>query len=59
MQAISPVFALSLANVVRHAERQEADADEDTDTLDDDPKKRDKERRSEADWWKRGEAPPF
>jgi FixJ family two-component response regulator len=62
LKAIGPLFATALSGIVHDDE----DADDDTGTmLDDDvdPKsnkpRRKKESKSDADWWKRGEAPPF
>ena len=91
VQAVAPLFAVALANVVRHAEHGHDDDDNDAgggggsatdggggsgttpfsdDSIDRDPKdKRDnnrnnknakkKDKHDAADWWKRGEAPPF
>jgi hypothetical protein len=58
IQAISSIFAVALAEVVRLSERQSDDNPFYDDTRDDEDR-RERERRSEADWWKRGEAPPF
>jgi len=58
LKTISPLFALSLASVVRDAQ-----ADEDSDEEEDDgPYAKDddrEERRKADDWWKNGEPPPF
>lgn len=82
LKAISPLFATSLASIVRreHGEIDEDDGDGESPFYDDsagnarddedqqrrDKKRRDKERREKenkdrhaADWWKRGEPPPF
>jgi len=68
LRTIGPVFAVTLATMVR----QEADdADEPNDNpfydggaiMDDEndspPRKPRKPRKGDADWWKRGEEPPF
>jgi hypothetical protein len=63
LKAISPIFATALASMVK-----DSDAGGDDEFLegggglldggdDDKPKKKDK--TSDADWWKRGEDPPF
>jgi hypothetical protein len=62
IRAISPLFALSLASAVRGANPAGDSADEDApdtggapgDEPENKPKKNDP-----ADWWKRGETPPF
>jgi FixJ family two-component response regulator len=68
IRAISPIFALALANMVRQSQQDDEDADEppsndDTSIMDDDKprekKERKPERKNDADWWKRGEPPPF
>ena len=57
LKTISPLFALSLASVVRDAQQEGNDdngggvADEDDDE--------DRPSRRNDDWWKKGEAPPF
>jgi FixJ family two-component response regulator len=61
LKAISGIFATSLAAIVRGADDMSEDP-EGGSLLDDDvdpekPKRRDKS--NDADWWKRGEAPPF
>jgi FixJ family two-component response regulator len=68
LKAISPLFAVSLANIVKGGEREEDPDDphfkkpNDGGTIDenqqDKPKPRDK-KKDDADWWKRGEPPPF
>jgi hypothetical protein len=60
LQAISPIFSVSLAATVKQS--QKADLDENPfydgeEERGEHDEKRDK--RSEADWWKRGEPPPF
>lgn len=63
LKTISPIFATSLASIVRD-EEDGGDDDHDGGIMDDDgpddkPRKKRKEPKSDADWWKRGEAPPF
>ena len=72
LKTISPVFATSLAAMV-HDEDGEDDSDGGGFLLDDgplddtdnppkgnkNPKRRKTEEKNDADWWKRGEAPPF
>jgi DNA-binding response OmpR family regulator len=53
LQAISPVFAVCLATVVR---QNEPGGDDDGGSLLDEGQEH---RPSDADWWKRGEKPPF
>ncbi len=65
LKAISPIFATALAGTVHDEESSEdedgggslldGDGDEDSDQ----PKKKRKQPKNDADWWKRGEAPPF
>lgn len=69
LRAISPIFATALAGMVK--DDDSADADEfgeaggsllDEDVKDDQPPKNNKKKRdktTDADWWKRGEQPPF
>jgi DNA-binding response OmpR family regulator len=88
LKAISPLFAIALASVVRRTEGElddegnpfyddsdaghgNADASDDRDTTERDKdrerdrerdrekKKREDKERHSADWWKRGEPPPF
>jgi len=80
IQAIAPIFAVALANVVRHAEHGDEESgggnsgtdnpfyddtiDRDENAKDDEKKRRggkkkDRDKHNDADWWKRGEAPPF
>jgi hypothetical protein len=63
LRAIGPVFAVALATMVRG---QEGDADseeqEDDGSIMDEPDDSSPPRRrkkDDADWWKRGETPPF
>jgi len=60
LRSISPIFAISLASMVR-GQSLDQDPDDERpflpgDTLDEDPNK---PRRDSADWWKKGEPPPF
>jgi response regulator of citrate/malate metabolism len=72
LKAISPLFATALASCVRSAEAADEDAETEADgdgnnpffdnTAEDDeaPKEKPKKpKKDDADWWKRGEAPPF
>lgn len=61
LKAVAPVFATSLAGMVRRGESDDApdSEDEHDDSGDTETDDRKKERRSEADWWKRGEPPPY
>lgn len=65
LQAICPLFSIALANVVRRTEGDDSGPDDgggsdDGPFLDDRPGPRNRRAKSsEADWWKRGEAPPF
>jgi FixJ family two-component response regulator len=54
LKTISPLFALSLAAVVRDVQADESGGG-DTDVMDRD----DEEYRREEDWWKNGDKPPF
>jgi DNA-binding NarL/FixJ family response regulator len=70
IRAISPIFAVALANIVRKSQGDD-DAGDDPDDdggplMDDEPRdKGEKENgkkrsdKGDADWWKRGEPPPF
>jgi hypothetical protein len=63
LKTISPLFAVALAGIVRGNEDEE-ESDEGTllDENNQDKDKSDKEKKKkkdDADWWKRGEAPPF
>ncbi|MCS7032652.1 MAG: response regulator [Phycisphaerae bacterium] len=69
LRAIAPVFATALAGMVRKhdAEDEYGDGgglafDDDPGSPPDDPKQRDARKKKEihdADWWKRGDPPPF
>ncbi|MGB7157650.1 MAG: response regulator [Tepidisphaeraceae bacterium] len=71
LRAIAPIFATALASVVRGDEDDDAEVEGDSagpadntpfdNTLDNDaPKDKPKKpKKDDADWWKRGEAPPF
>jgi ActR/RegA family two-component response regulator len=70
LKAISPLFAVSLASIVRGEESDSQDADSDkpflvddadggTQTDPEDAPKKPRKRKDPADWWKTGEAPPF
>jgi response regulator of citrate/malate metabolism len=75
LKQVSPIFAVALASVVRGTEHEAEYEDQDVGPFidknedrpgnaaepDDDQPKRDKKRPKEdpADWWKRGETPPF
>jgi response regulator of citrate/malate metabolism len=74
LRAISPLFATALASCVRGSDEEEGDADADPDgdekdtpfadggTIDNNsepPQKPKKPKKDDADWWKRGEPPPF
>lgn len=67
LKQVSPIFAVSLASVVRGAD---GEGDGETPFFDGgdggaaepekkDPKKPQKKKEDAADWWKRGEPPPF
>jgi response regulator of citrate/malate metabolism len=70
LKTVSPLFAVSLAGVVKEAQGGEGveDAEENgmTDLEEHLPEEREEEKppkrkkkRDDADWWKNGEAPPF
>lgn len=76
LKQVSPIFAVSLASVVRADDEDEGDddrratdkADEDNPFFDggsgpdgpkNEKKKPKKDKNDSADWWKRGESPPF
>jgi len=65
LRAIAPVFAVTLATMVRteanEDEEDQEDADESDGPLMDEPDDTSPRRRKkdDADWWKRGEQPPF
>jgi hypothetical protein len=56
LQSISAIFAVALATIVRGAQQYEGDGSPfaDGDTLDEE-----NGHKSDGDWWKRGENPPF
>jgi DNA-binding response OmpR family regulator len=63
LRAIAPVFAITLATLVRSEAEDEGDSDEGEgsdgplmDEPDDSPRRK---KKDESDWWKRGEPPPF
>jgi FixJ family two-component response regulator len=59
LRAVSPIFAIALASMVRGRSQDDEERDEPFlpgDTIDPD---RDNSRRDAADWWKKGEPPPF
>jgi len=67
LKQIAPIFAVELASIVREADDEadeaegqtpfdKADFDGDTKEPEDKPRKR---KTDPADWWKRGETPPF
>ena len=68
LKAVSPIFAVNLATVVRGAEDEvNGKPDDDSPFFDgaegqdkpENKKKPKKENKDAADWWKRGEDPPF
>ena len=70
LRAISPIFAVCLANIVRRSQGTDGEEgyedtfNSDGSVLDDKDQQqqhppKDKERKNDADWWKRGEPPPF
>jgi len=60
LKAVSPIFSVALAATVRQSEKADLDENPFYDG-DENNGERDEKRdpRSEADWWKRGEPPPF
>jgi DNA-binding response OmpR family regulator len=60
LNAVSPIFSVTLAATVRQSEKADLDEnpfyDGDQNQNEHDEKR---DARSEADWWKRGEPPPF
>jgi hypothetical protein len=54
LKMISPVFATALASAVKGLDDEESDGDSP-----DDDEKRKRDPKTDADWWKRGEDPPF
>jgi DNA-binding response OmpR family regulator len=64
IKAICPIFATALASIVRQSDDDEDEDDDDNGGMLDDepsdpPRRKKKESRSDADWWMRGEPPPF
>ncbi len=64
LRAIGPVFAVALATMVRgqDGESEMEDSEEDDGSVMDEPDDSSPPRRrkkDDADWWKRGETPPF
>jgi FixJ family two-component response regulator len=69
LKQVSPIFAVSLANIVRGAEGEgdgenpffdgQGEKGEKGDKDKKDPKQPKKKKEDAADWWKRGEDPPF
>lgn len=63
LRAISPIFAVTLAGIVRRAESENGEPEqEDGSILDEEQDHNDQPRKNKndsADWWKRGEPPPF
>jgi len=68
LKQVSPIFAVSLASIVRGADEGEANGEaagetpffDGTDPEKKDPKQQPKKKKEDAaDWWKRGEDPPF
>ena len=62
LKAISGIFATSLASMVRGDVDEEGDESGESGGLLDeeaDPDKPKRREKNDADWWKRGEAPPF
>ena len=55
LQSVSPIFAVTLASVVRDGDKASGDDSPFLDTGTDD----DDKPKGADDWWKRGEAPPF
>jgi FixJ family two-component response regulator len=59
LKAIAPVFATSLATVVRDPNLPDPEGDSDAPFLDEDDAQPRQGKREASDWWKRGEPPPF
>jgi len=60
IRAISPIFAVALANMVRRSQDPDEQRDEGSLLDDDGPDEKKKSGpKPDADWWKRGEPPPF
>lgn len=63
LKSIAPIFANLLASVVKDQEEYDAETqaeydDEARDDEDEEPRKK-RDKKDSADWWKRGEPPPF
>jgi hypothetical protein len=59
LRAISPIFAVALANIVRRSQSEDGESDvNDGGLIDEDPTQP-PQKKPDADWWKRGEPPPF
>lgn len=58
LKTISPLFALSLAGIVREAQQDEEEPEPDDGPYASEDDDREKRRRAD-DWWKNGEPPPF
>ena len=65
LKSVSPIFATMLASVVRSTENELMPDNEDNEGKSDDnwadesPEKKKGKKPDPADWWKRGETPPF
>jgi FixJ family two-component response regulator len=64
LKAVCPLFAVALAGIVRGNEDEEEDAEggsllDETNQDQEKEKPEKKKKKDDADWWKRGEAPPF
>ena len=62
LSQVSPVFAMELASIVREASGPSSSSDEggsDGGLKDPPDKRKGKSKTDPADWWKRGEEPPF
>ena len=68
LKQVSPIFAVSLASVVRGTDAEsegetpffDGKSEQEPDKKDSkDPKQQKKKEKDAADWWKRGEPPPF
>jgi FixJ family two-component response regulator len=61
LKLISPIFACSLASAVRGQEQGEDDTDDEDGggSVLGEEEKDEKGKKNDADWWKRGEQPPF
>ena len=63
LKTICPLFAVALAGIVRGNEEEEGSDEgsmlDDNNVDQDKDKSEKKKKKDDADWWKRGEAPPF